>query len=81
MLFWVAMAVAQAFFFYANYWRLRDRFDETGRYYDPIDSVVYVEQAGVAYVVAGCFCLLLALPALVVILRRGKARRRHPSEG
>lgn len=76
---WGLGAVFFGLFYYIWYWIWRDCFNEAGRCFDPVDSVVHHEQSEVL-IVPFAICLLLAVTGAVVTFRRAKTADR-PSMG
>ena len=66
------MAALFGLAFHLQYWRWRDCFNELGRCYDPVDSVVYLEQSGMIW---GGLAFMSASFALALWLL---GRRRRP---
>ena len=57
---------ASAYMFYAQYFKWRDCFDDTGRCFDAATGVVYLEQSGIAWLGLTGLGLILS----VLLLRR-----------
>lgn len=64
----LALAALFAFAFYAQFWRWRDCFNELGRCYDPVQSVVYLEQSGMIW--GGMTVIALVAASLFLSLGR-----------
>lgn len=60
-LFWFGWAALFGYAFLDRYWRRRDCFNDLGRCYDPVDSVVYLEQSGMIWGGLAAICLGLGL--------------------
>ncbi len=57
--------------YYDRYWRWRDCFNDQGRCYDPVEGMVYLEQAGMIWSGLAVICLVAGLIILLpVFLRR-----------
>lgn len=54
---------------YERYYRWRACFNELGRCYDSETATVYLEQAGIAWMLLALIGALILLPALRAILR------------
>lgn len=74
---WIALCLAWSsltgFAFYERYWRVRDCFNELGRCWDEVNQEVLLEQAGIIWGSAAVLGVVLALPALVGLLRPRKS--------
>ena len=55
------VSAISGFLFLSLYWPYRDLFDESGRYFDALEMVVYHEQNGITGLMALFFMLLAVL--------------------
>ncbi|WP_050931622.1 hypothetical protein [Aestuariivita boseongensis] len=61
VLVFLLLTVVFGYFYYAQYVRWRDCFDQTGRCFDAASGTVYLEQSGVAWLTLTAASLAVAL--------------------
>jgi len=57
----LAMGCFSLFMFHDRYWRVRGLFNEEGRYFDPVQGIVFHSQSGIGWGSSALLCFSVAI--------------------